>query len=227
MKGAAEPPADPETTAHPRPGREPEGATFASSPVPGRRGLQSFLVLGFLAVLGGIVVAAVGGRTSDGSAVIPPLALVSPGGPVAGATLGATPSRLPREPGFTPVFLPDGAPMVTSGPGPVQLQARRESASMFVHGDVFVERVTWVFVSLQDDAGRIAGWASVSLPGAAGPAASSGPSLRFDVDLAVPATLSGTLSVVANAYDTSGQLIASTRLEVVAIATSASPEPTS
>ena len=207
MKGAAERPADPDATADQRPGREPEGATFASTRVPGRRGLPPVLVLGFLAVLAGIVIAALGGRTGGGSAVIPSLAPASPADLAVGATV------------------PDGLPMVTSGPGPIQLQANRESASMFVHGDVFVERVTWVFVSLQDDAGRVAGWASVSVPGAAGPAASSGPSLRFDVDLAVPASVSGTMSVVANAYDTSGALIASTRLEVSADAASASAEP--
>jgi hypothetical protein len=227
MKDSAERPADPDATADQRPGREPEGATFASVRVPGRRGLPPVLVVGFVAVLAGIVVAGLGGRTGGGSPVIPPLGLASPGGLAAGATLGATPSELPRRPGFTPVFLPDGPPMVNSGPGPIQLQANRHSASIFVHGDVFVERVTWVFVSLQDDAGRMAGWASVSVPGAAGPAAGSGPSLRFDVDLAVPATVSGTLSVVANAYDTSGELVATTRLEVAANAAGASAEPSS
>jgi hypothetical protein len=74
--------------------------------------------------------------------------------------------------------------------------------------------VTWVFVSLQDDSGRVAGWASVSVPGAAGPGNGDGPTLRFDVELAVPAGFEGRLWVQANAYDAAGTQIASSRLDL-------------
>lgn len=106
------------------------------------------------------------------------------------------------------------APVVTSGPGPIQLVAQRSAAGMFVHGDVFVPRVTWVYLSLSDDAGNIAGWASVSVPGAAGPGRSAGPTLRFDVELAIPAAFTGRLWISANAYNDAGSLIVGTRLDV-------------
>ena len=51
---------------------------------------------------------------------------------------------------------------IASGTASEKFNESRESASMFVHGDVFVERVTWVFVSLQDDAdlANLTIWAS-------------------------------------------------------------------
>ena len=88
---------------------------------------------------------------------------------------------------------------------------------MYIHGDVFVANVTWVYVSLQDDRGRIAGWASVSVPGAAGPARGDGPTLRFDVDVAVPAGFDGPLRINANAYDVDGVLMASTRIDIASL----------
>lgn len=227
MKGAAERPGDANATSEPRPGREPDGASFASARLPGRRGRPPAFLLAFLAVLAGIVVLGVGGRTSADPAVIPPVALVSPSAILVAASLTPTPTPLPRGPRFSPGLPPTLAPILTSGPGPIELQARRHPETMFVHGDVFGEHVTWVFVSLQDDGGRVAGWASVSLPGAAGPGVGAGPSLRFDVELAVPAdAFSGRLWVLANAYDTAGQLIASTRLEVGADGAGASAGPT-
>jgi hypothetical protein len=104
--------------------------------------------------------------------------------------------------------------VVTSPPGVIQLVARRQVGAMFVHGDVFVPRVTWVSVSLLDDGGNVAGWASVSVPGAAGPGQSDGPTLRFDVELPVPEAFAGRLWLDANAYDADGALIGSVRLEV-------------
>jgi hypothetical protein len=84
---------------------------------------------------------------------------------------------------------------------------------MFVHGDVFVDQVTWVFVSLQNPTGRIAGWASVSVPGAAGPGARDGSTLRFDLELAVPSDfVAGPIWIQAHAYDSQGRVVASARL---------------
>ena len=106
------------------------------------------------------------------------------------------------------------APFLTSGPGPIQLQARRNAVGMFVHGDVFVPRVTWVYLALRDAAGGTAGWASVSVPGAAGPGTESGPTMRFDIELAIQPTFTGPLWINANAYDAGGALVATTRLQV-------------
>ena len=102
---------------------------------------------------------------------------------------------------------------MTSEPGPLVLAAQREVDSVFVHGDVFVERVTWVFVSVQDASGRIAGWASVSVPGAAGPAVGDGPAMRFDLEVAAPYDDFPTaLELQAIAYDSTGRIIAVGRI---------------
>jgi hypothetical protein len=121
---------------------------------------------------------------------------------------------------------------MTSGPGLIELVARRQVNSVFVHGDVFVDRVTWVYVSLRSAGGEIAGWASVSAPGGAQPRGSGGPSLRFDVELAAAyESFPGPLTLVAAAYDDSGEQVASASIPDLAVAfvvlTSASSgEPT-
>jgi hypothetical protein len=197
-----------------RPGREPESASFDVSRVGrARRGWQPAVILGFLVVLAAVVTVGVGGRSPAPTPALPPVAAASP-----------APTRVPSESPIVPApttgpRIPLASPpTVMSEGGPIRLQATRFRASTFVHGDVFVPRVTWVFVSLQDDLGRVAGWASVSVPGAAGPARDAGPNLRFDVELAVPDSFSGLrMWLNANAYDTDGALMASVHLEVPGI----------
>lgn len=203
MSGAAGRPGGSSGAPDQRSGREPESASFAAVRVGGRRGWPPAFILGFVAVLVAVVAVGVGGRT-PASPTFAPVALDSPSAVPIVATAEPTPSGFAHGP----------APFVTSGPGQIELQARRRPESVFVHGDVFVARVTWVYVSLRDDAGRVAGWASVSVPGRAGPGVGSGPTLRFDVELAVPEGFSGRLWIVANAYDDSGVLIGSTRIGV-------------
>src|SRR5262249_56735477 len=99
----------------------------------------------------------------------------------------------------------------TSAPGPVSIQATRLPSTVFVHGEVVAQQVTWVYVSLQSLDGQIGGWASVSIPGAAGAGSDHLPGLRFDVELAIPTELAaGVLLVQANAYDAARGLVGST-----------------
>ncbi|HUG30730.1 MAG TPA: hypothetical protein VMQ65_09505 [Candidatus Limnocylindria bacterium] len=215
MSDPAEPPAGTPKPATARPGRGPESASFETVRVGARRTRPPFFVLGFLAVIATLVVIGVGGRGPAEPPSAPPVAVDSPSVSPTGRT--AFPPPLVSEgesPGASPVASPDAAPILTSGPGPIQIVARRHPETMFIHGDVFVPRVTWVFVSLQDDAGRVAGWASVSVPGAAGPGVGNGPTLRFDVEVAVPVGYEDRLWIQANAYDADGAQVASTRLEV-------------
>jgi hypothetical protein len=191
-------------------GREPESASFAVARVGGGQGRWSTLIAaGFAAVLVGMVGIAIGSRGPGTEPAIPPVAFVSPGpSTVPTATPGTTEAGPRQSPG----------PLLTSDPdaGQIHLLARRQPDAVYVHGDVYVVDLTWVFVSLQDATGRVASWASVSVPGAAGAATGSGPTLRFDVELAVPAGFSGPLSIGANAYDSTARVIGSTQLIVSA-----------
>ena len=210
MSGSAEPGAGAPRTPGPRPGREPESASFETVRVGVLRTRPPYFVLGFLVVIAALVVVGVGGRGPTTPTNAPPVAAASPSPtPAPAAPTPAPPVVFPR-----PAASPDAAPILTSGPGPIQIVARRHPETMFVHGDVFVPRVTWVFASLQDDDGRVAGWASVSVPGAAGPGAEDGPTLRFDGEVALPDGYEGRLWIQANAYDADGAQVASSRLEV-------------
>jgi hypothetical protein len=161
-------------------------------------------VLAFVAILSAIVAVGLGGRGPaapgvDGSPVV-----------LASQTTGPGPS-----PGTTPGSTPDMAPVVASTAGPIEILARRHTETMYVHTEVYVEHVTWVFVSLQDSAARILGWASISVPGAAGPGVEDGPVLRIDVELTIPAEAAGrSIWIQANAYDSAGQVTATTRFEI-------------
>jgi hypothetical protein len=190
-----------------RPGREPESASFETARVPSRGGPPPLLILGFLVLVGAFVAVGVGGQSSV-ALTRPPVALATPSSsPAAAAT---TPQRSARS---SPAA-PTPVPVMTSGPGPIQLQAQRFDTSMHVHGDVFIPRVTWVFMSVQDGDGGVAGWGSVSVPGAAGDARTNGPTLRFDIDVAIAAEFSGPLWLFANGYDDSGTRVASARVQI-------------
>ena len=210
MSDPAEPGSGAPRTPAPRPGREPESASFETARVAARRTRPPIFVLGFLGVIAALVVVGVGGRVPASPTSAPPVAVRSPSPiPTSAIATPAPPVVFPR-----PVESPDAAPIFTSGPGPIQIVARRHPETMYIHGDVFVPRVTWVFVSLQDDDGRVAGWASVSVPGAAGPGLEDGPTMRFDVEVALPDGYEGRLWIQANAYDADGAQVASSRLEV-------------
>lgn len=202
-----------------RSGREPESASFEIVRIPSRRGSSPMFILGFLAIVGAIVAVGAGLGSSSEPAF----------GPVAiDASTSATsgPTEAPSPSPSAPAFLPDSALTsgegFDSGPGLLELKAYRLPGSVSVHGDVFVAHVTWVFVSLHDETGRVVGWTSVSVPGAVGPARGTGPTLRFDVQLTVPDGFAGGLWLDAIAYDASGAsgaLAASVRLDVSSAAT--------
>ncbi len=197
----------------PRPGREPEGATFESARVGARRAWPPVFVIGFVALLTGVVAIGIGGRTAEPTPGIGPAAGTSIG---VGSTLAhASPEREQPPPFASARPSPDRAPVVTSDDGPIVLTARRHPETVYVHGDVFLEGATWVFLSLQDPSGRVAGWASVSIPGAAGPGVDGGPTVRFDLELAMPeALVDRPISIQATAYDSAGRVVASSRLEL-------------
>ena len=189
-------------------GRSPESAAFEPARIGGgRRGRPPVVAAGFVLVLGLVIAAGVSGRLGAGAF------------PNTGENIALAPSPLgtPRSsdavPPTGPAFPADTAPMLSSGPGDLELLAKRRAETIFVHGDVYAPGITWVYMSLRDDAGQIAGWASVSMPGAAGPAASGVPTLRFDVELAIPTTFSGNLWVQAHAYDARFGLIATARVD--------------
>jgi len=199
--------------------RPPEHADFAGR-VGGARRRPPFAALGWMVILGSVVAIGLSGRIGGAGATSTP-------GTTAAATAAAPTERVPSsfrlvEGTHSPRFDPDfptpapGNPTVTSEPGPIALEATRNPSSVFVHGDVFADQVTWVFVSIQTLDGQVGGWTSVSIPGAAGESKGR-PALRFDVDLAVPTAMAtGVLMVQANAYNAKGVLVASTRVRLAA-----------
>lgn len=198
-----------------RPGREPQSASFETRRVPTRRGAQPVFILGFVLFVGAFVAVGVGGRSA-------PQPTLAPAAVDASVAVTPEPTR-PPTPTPTPhpfAGVPGAARLFESGPGPIVIEARRLPTSIYIHGDVFVPGVTWVYVSLVDGAGNVAGWASVSVPGAAGPARSDAPALRFDLEMAVPGGSTGRMWLAANAYDARSYAIANVGLEVTLPSTS-------
>jgi hypothetical protein len=86
----------------------------------------------------------------------------------------------------------------------------------------------WVFLSIQTDNGRVAGWTSLSFPNAVGSADEDPPALRFDVELAVPTDmLADRLWTQANIYDSIGRQVGTARLEVPPLAYAPAPTASS
>lgn len=194
--------------------RPPESASFETARLRGGggRGRPPVLAFGFVAVLGMVVAAGVGGRLGGGSFPKGGGELTAPSADPLESAEGPTvdPFASPR----LPAFPEDAGPVYTSGPGPMHVQAKRHPQTMFVHGDIDAASITWVYVGVLDDAGRVAGWTSVSVPGSAGPNANGGPTMRFDVELAIPPDFTGRLWVRAQAYGADGTVVASTNVEI-------------
>ena len=194
-----------------RPERSTGGATFrgATSRGPGRPPVALLL---FVLAIGSLIALGLGGRVgSGGPSTSAPAALASSGVALAsGPAASDQPSHsvLPSE---------TMRPAVTSGPGPLVLVANRSSISVYVHGDVFAPRVTWIYVALRDLSGTVVGWTSVSVPDP-GPEATVVKGERapilFDVELAVPDEFPGTLLVLAHAHDPAGAVVGTAELEV-------------
>ena len=184
--------------------RRDEGASFTGATPRGRGRPPAFLV-GFLVVVVGVVVAGVSGRLTDPAP--------SPAPPAGIASTDPTPAASTVPASSTPTV----RPAVTSEPGPMVLKARRNAATVYVHGDVFAPRVTWIYVALQDAAGRVAGWTSLSLPYPGDP--SSDPvgelPILFDVEVTVPGdTYPGPIFVFAHAHDADGAMVGTAQLEL-------------
>lgn len=168
------------------------------------------VALAWIGVLAGVVALGLSGRAPDESDV----GAAVTAGPTAldvGSVLlfpAASGAPIPRA-SFRP------APVISSQPGrPVSLEIQRHTESLFVHGDVNVAAVTWVFVSVTGEDGHVAGWSSVSVPGGVGPGQDHRPALRFDVEIPVPDWASMVLWVQATAYDATGRVVGTERLGV-------------
>jgi len=189
--------------------RPPEHADFAAARVGGRR-RPPIVALGWIGVLASVVALGLSGRTPERSGV----GATATSGPTTLGVGSVVPSGasssapVPRA-SFRP------APVISSQPGrAVALQVQRHPDTMFVHGDVNVAAVTWVFVAVIDDDGRVAGWTSVSVPGGVGAGQDHRPALRFDLEIPVPAWAIASLWVQATAYDATGRVVGSERLGV-------------
>jgi hypothetical protein len=206
VNGSAERPGDAGRDPGARPGREPERAEFAVDRVRGGSRWSPFAVAGLAAVLMGMIGIAVGSRLAPTPPAVPPVAVAA----TTPTPLAVTPAPLPTV-AYLRVPI---VPVQTSDPASagIRLEVQRQRTGMFVHGDVYVAKVTWVFVSIRDPSGTVTGWASVSVPGAAGPGHRGGPTMRFDVELAVPAAFAGPLTIQATAYDGTGRVIGATQL---------------
>ena len=203
--------------------RPPESASFEPAKLTASRRVGPPVVaIAFLLVLAGIAALGLSGRLGSGAfpATGENIALAS----AEGSADQSTPAAVPPTPIVMPDFPADTGPVFTSAPGPMQVEAKRHPQTIFAHGDVDAQRITWVFVSVLDDIGRVAGWTSVSVPGAVGPNANGGPTLRFDVELAIPADFDGRLWVRAQAYDADGKVVASTSVEIPAPEASQAPD---
>jgi hypothetical protein len=198
----------------------PDEAIFASARVRAGGVTRPWLgVAGSLVALGGLVamglsqVPAPEPRPTAEAVVA--TSLVAQGQPRSERFTGESLTGPAGKPAPTPQASRAMAPIVISEPGgAIELTIRRHPASMFIHGDVYVAGVSWVFVNITDEDGRIAGWTQVSVPGGAVAPGGTRPALRFDVELALPDWATGPLSVRANAYASDGNSVASEELGV-------------
>jgi hypothetical protein len=189
-------------------GGRDEGATFDPEPIT-RRGGRPILAAMVALSVGGLVVLGAAERLASPSTAEAPFAAVDESAALASP---APPVAL--------VPAPNGATLVSRTSGDIKVYARRYEASTYLHGEVYVRDAAWVYVSVRDTPGQVAGWASLGVPDAAtpsAPASRQAPRLQFDIEIAVPGSFAnGSLWVQANAYDGLGRIVDFTRFEILA-----------
>jgi hypothetical protein len=189
--------------------RPPEQVDFAAARIGRGRRRPPIVALAWIVVLAGAVGLGLSGRSPDEAGAGTATTVT-----FAAGTPGPTIRQVPTQTPFERIALPP-APVITSEPGrPISLQIQRHTESLFVHGDVNVAAITWVFVSVIDDDGRVVGWSSVSVPGGVGSGRDHRPSLRFDVEIPMPDWAINRLWVQATAYDATGGIVGAERLGV-------------
>lgn len=200
----------------------PDEAVFVSARVRSAGGRPTGVAVSAIGlIVAGLALSAIVGGTSRPAPTAPAVAVA----PSLAAQGQLRSERFRGESLTDPAAVPTPAPQASRGIAPVvgsapgsliELTVGRHPTSMFVHGDVYVAGVSWVFVNITGEDGRIAGWTSISVPGGAVAPSAAGAALRFDVELALPDWATGPLSVRANAYASNGKDVASEELGVAA-----------
>ena len=203
--------------------REPEGATFSTARVARRRDRSPLVAVGIVGVLGGLVLAGLGGRGA---------------GPGTSSRVAASAAGIaavavdPRGRPFVPSLPWDAAaigrsdqappageaPVISLLGRPIELWVQRSPRSMYIRTEATIPNVSWVLVTLLDPRGLVAGSSSITVP--AGVPVADGPNLRFSLDIAIPADMADRdLSVQVTAY-ADGGLASSSKLALRADGTS-------
>lgn len=180
-----------------------ETADFAPSRVGGRgrRGLGPLLIAGWIAVLAGVVGAGTIGRTLDGSSTGARPLLPSRGAPSIRASVVA---------GGAPELVPAG-PARSSDPDPLAYSVVGDGSGLTITGTVLARPTVWVFISIQNAAGDVLSWRSLSIEDAnGGIRPDRTPAFQVHVPLATADASRGVV-VEVNAYNNIGRKIGAVR----------------
>ena len=171
-----------------------EHAEFAPTRIGGRgrRGWGWLLIAGWLVVLGAVVGAGTIGRTLDGSSI------------------GARPS-LPPVAERAPALQQPPGPARSSDPDPLAYTVARDSTGLTITGTILARPAVWVFISIQDPAGDVITWRSLSVEDPNGGIRPDRvPAFGVHVPL-VASLAAGPVIVEVNAYSNIGRKIGSVR----------------
>jgi hypothetical protein len=179
----------------------PESADFAPVQVGGRgrRGHWApMLAAGWVVVLAAVVALGALGRAAPAPVSSLPSAVPAAVGPV--IRFGINPRQQPA------------GPTRTSDPNLVALSVSTLPSGVAVSGTILSRSVVWVFVSVQDEAGAVQAWRSLSVEDPDGGIRPSlQPAFAIQIDLPAPTATSGLLWVEANAYNSIGRKVGSAR----------------
>lgn len=180
-----------------------EHAEFAPSRVGGRTGRSwgPLLIAAWIVALGAVVGAGTIGRTPDGSSTGARPTLPA-AGPSTRTTAVAEVAPAPQ--------LPSG-PTRSSDPDPLAYTVVRDRTGLAIAGTILARTVVWVFVSVQDAAGDVLTWRSLSIE-------DQNNDIRldhapaFEISVPLAARLAGGLVIVeVNAYNNLGRKLGSVR----------------
>ncbi|MBI3751146.1 MAG: hypothetical protein HY263_05765 [Chloroflexi bacterium] len=170
-----------------------ESAEFAPIRVGGRarRGWTPALIAGWIVVLGVVVGAGTIGRALDGSSAV---------------------DSRPTDSASRPASLPAQLDAIrSSDPDPLAYAVARDGTGLTITGTILARPVVWVFISVQDGAGKVLTWRSLSVEDPKNDIRPDyAPAFEVRLPLA-PSLAAGPVIIEVNAYNNIGRKVGSVR----------------
>ena len=194
--------------------RPAQRADFEPARLDGPRRRPSIAIVGWVAVLGGVVALGLTGRSGEAAGISATHAPALPTGSAVGRSAASKPAGWELSRRFDPAF-PNLVVVETGETTSLAVRATRKPSTVAIHGVVLAQEATAVTFVLQALDGYVATSIELSVPELLADGRNSRPSWPMDVEFPIPTGMAASAFVVeADLYGSDGARIDLIRLRL-------------